>query len=100
MSLVTDGLHALAGAAPSDAAAQLLSCIAGMTCLQPLCLSPPFPDPPAEAAAYTALTASSILQRLELCENGWPGGIWQALFPDKQTWPHLQVRNCSVGGVT
>jgi hypothetical protein len=54
-----------------DAAARLLSCIAGMTRLQQLRLSPPYSDqhgqdPPADAAAYTALTASSSLQQLQL----------------------------------
>lgn len=90
VDLVTDGPHAHAAAAPSGAAAQLLSCIAGMTRLQQLCLGP-LPYFPAEAAAYTALTASSNLQQLQLSDNGWPDGIWQAMFTAGRTWPHLQV---------
>jgi hypothetical protein len=85
-------------AAIKDRAARLLSCIAGMTRLQQLRLNPLSLDLPAEAAPYTALTASSNLQRLELCDIGWPDGIWQTLFPDGQTWPHLRVRKeCADG---
>jgi hypothetical protein len=47
------------------------------------------------AAAYSALTASSKLQYLRLCECTLPAGVWQQMFPAGRQLPHLQSINLS-----
>jgi hypothetical protein len=47
-----------------------------------------FAWPPA-APAYSALTPSSTLVELELCDPGLPAGIWQHMFPPTRQLPHL-----------
>jgi hypothetical protein len=81
-----------------DAGTMLLSCIARMPCLQHLVLDLwdfNWPDGiavwPDDIAAYSALTASSNLQHLQL--DGWEvprgvwRGVWQVMFPAGKTWP-------------
>jgi hypothetical protein len=41
------------------------------------------------AAAYSALTASSKLQHLDISECVLPAGVWQHLFPAGRQLPHL-----------
>jgi hypothetical protein len=69
----------------------LLSCIARMPRLQQLVLSLRNFDWPDDEEVYSALTASSNLQHLELADQNLPGGIWQEMFPLGKTWPFLQV---------
>jgi hypothetical protein len=45
------------------------------------------PNPP--AAAYSALTASSVLQHLALSGCKLPVGVWQHLFSAGRQLPHL-----------
>jgi hypothetical protein len=50
-------------------------------------------NPP--AAAYSALTASSTLQRLDVCGCTMPVGVWQHIFPAGRQLPRLQSLNVS-----
>jgi hypothetical protein len=43
------------------------------------------------ATAYSALTASSKLQQLNLRDNTLPAGVWQHAFPAGRQLPHLRV---------
>ena len=45
----------------------------------------------APTAAYSALTASSKLQHLDISECVLPAGVWQHLFPADRRLPHLRV---------
>jgi hypothetical protein len=45
------------------------------------------PNPPAEA--YSAVTASSMLQHLNISCGRLPAGVWQHLFAAGQQLPHL-----------
>jgi len=47
-------------------------------------------DWPVAAAAYSSLTASSHLQRLELTVDNLPPGIWPHVFPPDRQLPALQ----------
>jgi hypothetical protein len=44
-----------------------------------------------EAAAYSALTASSKLQHLNLTRCKLPAHVWQHIFPTGRQLPHLQL---------
>ena len=46
-------------------------------------------DWPTSGPAYSALTASSNLIVLELCDAHFPRGIWPHVFPDSRKLPHL-----------
>jgi hypothetical protein len=43
------------------------------------------------ATAYSALTASSKLQQLNLRDNTLPAGVWQHTFPTGRQLPHLRA---------
>lgn len=76
---------------PADSA-MLLSCVARMTNLEQLSLSLMYSGWTSDLMAYTALTASSRLQELELSDDTFlPHGIWQAAFPAARICPQLQV---------
>jgi hypothetical protein len=45
----------------------------------------------ATAAAYSALTASSKLQHLDISNCTVPAGVWQQVFPADRRLPHLRV---------
>jgi hypothetical protein len=45
----------------------------------------------APVACYSALTASSKLQHLDISECVLPAGVWQHLFPAGRRLPHLRV---------
>jgi hypothetical protein len=47
------------------------------------------------AAAFTALTASSKLQHLDISWCRLPAGVWQHVFPAGRQLPHLQALNVS-----
>jgi hypothetical protein len=47
------------------------------------------------AAAYSALTASSNLQHLDISKCTLPAGVWQHVFPDGRQRPLLQSLNIS-----
>jgi hypothetical protein len=49
----------------------------------------------APAAAYSALTASSKLQHLNISQGILPAGLWQQLFPADRQLPHLRDLNIS-----
>jgi hypothetical protein len=49
----------------------------------------------APAAAYSALTASSTLQHLDICLMALPAGAWQHMFPVGRQLAHLQYLNIS-----
>jgi len=49
----------------------------------------------ASAAAYSALTASSHLQHLELQNCGFPDGAWQHVFPRTRCLPELHYLSAS-----
>ena len=49
----------------------------------------------APASAYSALTASSKLQRLALHQCNLPAGVWQHMFPAGRQLPHLQELDIS-----
>ena len=67
----------------------LLAAIGQMMQLQQLELLHVQCEWPNAAAAYTALTASSALQVLKVQLDGWPAGIWQAVFRPQLQLPHL-----------
>jgi Leucine-rich repeat (LRR) protein len=50
-------------------------------------------NPP--AAAYSALTTSSKLQRLEVSDGSFPAGVWQYVFPAGRQLPHLRMLDIS-----
>jgi hypothetical protein len=50
-------------------------------------------EPP--AAAYSALTASSKLQHLDIRGCTVPAGVWQHVFPPRRQLPHLRSLNIS-----
>jgi hypothetical protein len=50
-------------------------------------------NPP--ATAYSAITASSKLQHLDITECLLPPGVWQHMFPMGRQLPHLQNLNLS-----
>jgi hypothetical protein len=52
------------------------------------------PEPSPTAQAYSALTASSQLQHLEISEK-LPLGVWQHMFPAGRQLPHLKVLDIS-----
>jgi hypothetical protein len=45
------------------------------------------------AAAYSALTANSKLQHLNISQAMLPAGVWQHLFPADRQLPHLRYLN-------
>jgi hypothetical protein len=47
-------------------------------------------DKPTAAAAYSALTASSKLQHLDVSMCQLPAGVWQHIFPAGRQLPHLR----------
>ena len=47
------------------------------------------------AAAYSALTASSKLQRLDLSAGSFPAGVLQHVFPEGRQLPHLRELDIS-----
>jgi hypothetical protein len=49
----------------------------------------------APAAAYSALTASSTLQHLDICLMAMPADAWQHMFPVGRQLAHLQYLNIS-----
>ena len=52
-----------------------------------------YPNPP--AAAYSALTASSKLQHLDISGCTVPAGVWQKLFSPNKQLPHLRALHIS-----
>jgi hypothetical protein len=50
-------------------------------------------DPP--AAPYSAVTANSKLQHLDISDCTLPAGVWQHLFPTGRQLPHLTSLNIS-----
>lgn len=50
-------------------------------------------NPP--VAAFSALTASSMLQHLDISSCTLPTGVWQHIFPAGRQLPHLQALNIS-----
>ena len=86
-------LHLANGLLGAGAAgvAQLLSGLQQLqqlTHLSLVCVILPEDAPP--AAAYSALTASSKLQHLEVSKCQLPEGVWQHVFPAGRQLPHLQ----------
>jgi hypothetical protein len=51
--------------------------------------------PPQEAAAFSAVTASSKLQHLDLHKGRLPPGVWQHMFPTGRQLPHLRCLDMS-----
>jgi hypothetical protein len=45
--------------------------------------------------AYSALTASSRLQHLDLSNNCLPAGVWEHIFPSGRQLPHLKTLDIS-----
>jgi hypothetical protein len=64
-----------------------------LTCLRLGYISVRWTDPqePPPAAAYSALTASSKLQHLDIEEFRVPVGVWEHMFPTSRQLPQLQV---------
>jgi len=52
------------------------------------------------AAAYSALTASSRLQHLELANCNLPAAAWQQMFPSTRRLPELQYISLNKGSVS
>jgi hypothetical protein len=77
--------------------AELLTLVQQMHQLTHLNLSSSFkcgyPDPP--ATAYSALTASSKLQHLDISGCTVPAGVWQQLFSPTKQLPHLLALHIS-----
>jgi hypothetical protein len=49
----------------------------------------------AEVTAYSALTACSRLQHLDISQNVLPAGVWQHVFPAGRQLPHLRALDIS-----
>lgn len=77
-----------AGAAQLLCELQLLQ---QLTCLQLAGTLAAVEDGVPHAAAYSALTASSKLQRLDISSNTLPAGAWQHVFPAGRRLPHLET---------
>lgn len=52
-------------------------------------------QPYASPEAYTALTASSRLQQLDISNNRLPAGVWEHIFPSDRQLPHLRTLDIS-----
>lgn len=74
----------------ASSGASLLSVLGQQLQLEQMQLSGVQCEWPTTAAAYTALTASSRRQKLDLRLDGVPAGIWQAVFQPQQQLPHLR----------
>jgi hypothetical protein len=83
----------IAGHAPG--VVQLLSELQQLQQLTRLVLRRCWDESDAPAAAYSALTASSKLQHLDISSCSFPTGVWQHLFPVGRKPPHLQTLNIS-----
>lgn len=69
----------------------LLSGVAGLSHLESLSLSTLTPEVewPPTSAAYTALSASSKLQRLEVRDCGLPAGVWDCVWSRSSCLPEM-----------
>jgi hypothetical protein len=67
-----------------------LSCMSRLQHLTSLSLHPE-DDPywPPAGPAYSALTASSKLVQLEICDTSFPKGVWPYMFPASRKLSHL-----------
>jgi hypothetical protein len=78
---------------PTSAVGQLLSYLPSLQMLTHLELKDNnlSEDPSPPAAAYSALTASSKLQYLDISSFTLPTRAWEHVFPDGRQLPHLQT---------
>lgn len=94
-----------------DDVTALLGCVERLTQLQQLCIEthsePHARRPrgvcvtwPAASPAYSALTASSALQELDVGYNSFPEGAWQHMFPPRRALRALQRFGSSGGSRT
>jgi hypothetical protein len=75
---------------PSQGPDSFLSCMARLQHLTELALHPENePDWPPAGPAYSALTASSRLVQLTICDTSCPQGVWPYVFPTSRKLPHL-----------
>lgn len=63
------------------AVADLLEWLPRLQCLRHLCLHNSLTEYAASVEAYSALTANSLLQYLDLTDSALPMGVWQQVFP-------------------
>jgi hypothetical protein len=79
-------------------AGELLACLADLQCLTELCLKYSLVCCSAADASYSALTASSSLQRLTLHDVVLPKDVWGKIFPAATHLTALRAVSIAGGG--